>query len=466
MAYQAPRIAYVKNNIVRVHHPEPIEPSTYLTANLSAAGTALTVKNNNGFANLDVLLFEGFGAKNAEIKKVNAAVTAGTSLTSSAVTFSHAISCGIYKLLFDKVEISGASTAGGSKTSIATIDLNVSGPFTDYIVSGSTYNYYFARFYNSLAASPYYGDYSDAVSASDFDPKNVGFIRRLAFGNVDQEYNAKYNDSNWIYDQIYLCELDVLKEKGHWSELSTLEYDLGNVTVGMERIALPDNIEDKYTNKSILGLRIGTRENMIYVDPSDFQWLMDGVAHSTLASGVSVSDTTVSLNDSRDFKDSDSINVAGTSYPYTSNTRASNLLSGFTAFSGTIASGTDVWQNITFGEPRRYTVRDGYIYFDIPPSSDWTGRNIWLDYVRGASRPDSDGDSVLFLDYPQIYITWIEMAIKKRRSNGELAPTDGVVVAYEREKARLAIRDRNQLGVRLVPDVPVVRRARPFSWMR
>ena len=123
MAYQSPRVAFVRDNIVRVHHPDPIEPSTFLTANVAVAGTALTVKNNTGFANGDIMLFEGFGAKNAEIKKINGTVTVGASITSVAVTFAHTISAAILKVLFNQVEISGAATVTGSKTSIATVAL-------------------------------------------------------------------------------------------------------------------------------------------------------------------------------------------------------------------------------------------------------------------------------------------------------------------------------------------------------
>ena len=466
MAYQSPRVAFVRDNIVRVHHPDPIEPSTFLTANASATATSLTVKNNAGLANGDILLFEGYGAKNAEIKKITAAVSAGSALTAVALTFAHNVSAAVMKTLFDQVEISGASTVGGSKTVIATVGLNVSGPYTDYIVAGSTYSYYFARYYNSLNDTPYYSSYSDACAATDYDPKNVGFIRRNAFLNIDQEYAGKFADPTWVYDQCYLCELDVLKEKDHWSELIIEDYDLGNITTGVAAVTLPTDIEDENTNKSITGLRIGSREGMLYVDRADFEWLRDGVAHSTNSAEVAIGATTVTLTDSRDFADSGSINIAGTSYSYTTNTRSTGVLSGFTAFAATVTASTDIWQGVSFGEPRRFTVSDGTAYFDIPPSSDWSGRNIWIDYARGANRPDSDGDSVLFPDYPQLYISWIEMAIKKRKASGELPPNDGVVLAYERQKAKLILRDRNKVGIRFIPDVPVTRRRRPYSWVR
>ena len=146
MAYSFPKLEQVKDNVIRIHHPETVEPSTYLTASVAASGTALTVENNARFAQYDLLLFEGFGVERAEIGQISAAVTAGTALTVDATVFAHGINTKISNILFDQVEISGAATATGSKTSIATVNLNVDDGYTDYIVSGTTYAFYFARF--------------------------------------------------------------------------------------------------------------------------------------------------------------------------------------------------------------------------------------------------------------------------------------------------------------------------------
>src|SRR3990167_5908754 len=148
MAYQKAEIELVRDNVIRIYQPEVVEPKTFLTATVAAAGTTLTVDSNAGFSNTDpqdLLLFEGFGVEGAEIKRVDGAITAGTSLTSQAVTFAHGIDTSIQKVLFNQVEILGASTLTGSKTSIATIDINAGGQYTDKIITGTTYAFYFAR---------------------------------------------------------------------------------------------------------------------------------------------------------------------------------------------------------------------------------------------------------------------------------------------------------------------------------
>lgn len=459
MSYPSPKIERVKDNIIRIYHPEILEPNTYLTAAIAASGTSLTVANNAGFSNTDpqtLILFENLGSANAEIKRVNGAITAGTALTSQGVTFPHAINTPLSRILFNQVEISGASTVAGAKTSIETVNINVQAGWTDYVVTGSTYNYYFARFYNSLVTTPYYGEYSDSVAYTDFPVNTLGFVRRLAFKNVGEEFGGRW-DFSWVADQIYLCELDVLREKDKWSQLVELDYDLGNVTVGMARIALPDDIEDKQTNKSILGVRIGTDDNLDFIDRPHFEELMENVATTTLASDINALDVTVTLTDSRDFEDSGSIEIEGTSYSYTANNRSTNVLSGFTAFTDTYSAGDQVWQGTYAGIPTAFTVKDGYIYFDVPPNDDYDGRNIWLDYYKGVTRHDSDGDVLGFND-SGLYVSWLEMAIKKEKANGLLAPTDISLLEFQKRKGMMVAKDRNPVGLKIVPQVPGWRR--------
>lgn len=468
MAYPVPRLRSVSENVIRINHPELAEPQTFLTANVSAAGSALTVKSNLGFSNTDPqdnLLYEGYGIENAEIKRVNGAITAGTSLTSQAVTFAHAIDCPIFKTLFDQVEILGSSTATGSKTSIATVNINVSGNWSDYVVTGTTYSYYHARFYNSLATTPYYSGYSDAIAATGFDPKNVGFIRRNAFEALNESLGPKFT-LQWVYDQIWLGELDIAKRLKRWSWLVKENYDAGNVTTGMRSVTLPTDIEDPDTNKSILGLRIGTGDDMTYVDKSEFNSIMEGTAYTTLADNIDSLDTSVTLTDSRDFPDSGSIVLSnGTSYSYTTNTRSSGVLSGFTAFTTTFTSGDVVWYNVSFGEPRRYTVVDGVAYFDVPPASTYNGRNIWLDYYLSPTKADSDGDSVSVND-PYAVQLWLEMQIKSKKANGDLKADDIAVKKYEQRVAFLVANELTGTKLRMVPNVAGVMSRSSRSWKR
>ncbi len=451
MSYEIPKLSFVRDNIVRVHHPDIIEPLTQLTASVAATGTALTVRNNAGFTNADLILYEGYGNANAELKALNAAVTAGTALTSTATTFAHAIDCPINKVLWNQIEISGATTTTGTKTVIATISMDVTQLDTDYVVTGTTYTYYFVRYVNGAV----YSSYSDAIAATDFPPNTVGFVRRAAFENLDQPFEGKFH-SQWLYDSLWQCEQDVLKQKRKWSCMVEQDYDLGDVTEGMASVALPTDIEDKQTNKAVLGVRIGNKENMEYVDNAEFSEIMLDVAHTTLASTAAVGATSLTLTDSNDFDDDGSVMIAGTEYAYTANNRTTNVLTGLTALTAEITAAVNIWQGIDEGEPTRYTVIDGYIYFDCPPDDTFADRNIWLDYYKGSQRYNSDGDELLMND-PGLYIYWIEMAIKKKKGNGELTLGDQSAREYEKRRTLFALQDKNPYGTRMVPQVPTCR---------
>jgi len=450
MSYQTPRLELIKDNLVRIYHPDRLaSPLTNTTAAAIASATTLTVRNNEGFAVDDLVLIEDYDASVAEIKKITNAITAGTSLIVSALTFAHGVSVQVRKILFDQAEISSSATPTGAKVVISTIALQVANRATEFVVTTSSNAYYFVRYKNSNTAN--FSDYSDAIASTDFTPDQVGFLRRLALESIGDQFDKGYS-ANWFYDQVYLCERDILKKKQQWSVLTVKEYDAGNVVTGMEKIALPSNFNNTKSEDALMSIRIGVRTALRFLDWSAFQERMSGVALST-CSLVSISDTSVTLVDSRDFADSGSITIAGTAYSYTTNTRSTGVLSGFTAFTASITASSNVWQGTTFGEPSYYSVNNGFVYFDRPISSDLSDRNIWMDYRRDASRPDSDGDLVMF-DDPLLYINYLALQIKKRRTGDEGVPSsDPTRIEYEMRKKETAMRDKNPLGLRMVPAI-------------
>ena len=461
MAAQSPQLELAKDNLIRVYHPRLLTPSSYLTASVAAAGTALTVANNDGFADNDIVLFEGFGSPLAEIKDVTASPTYGTSLAVSAVTFAHPIDTGVYRLPFDQIQVSGTNTTGGTKTVIATVDINPTAPFTEYNIAGGTaYSYYYVRYYNSFATVPFYGAYSDEVAATDLAITSVGAIRRMAFQNLGVEFGGIFSP-DWVYDQIYQCEVDVLKTKEAWGDMVVYDASLGTVTTGMPSVSLPSAIDLTKTNRGVLGIRIANGRNLEFMDWKEYQLAMEGVSYTTLATTAAVGATTLVLTDSADFDDSGTVNIAETEYSYTGNTRSTNTLTGLTALTAQIDSGAHVWSGATFGEPTSFSVNNGSIYFDVPVDADFVDRTIWCDYFKNAVRPDSDGDAVSFSD-PLLYVKYLEYAIKKRKANGELPMTDESFVKFEAMKKQLALRDKSPYSSRIVPMIPGLFRNRRF----
>ena len=118
---------------------------------------------------------------------------------------------------------------------------------------------------------------------------------------------------------------------------------------------------------------------------------------------------------------------------------------------------------MTFGEPLQYTVAGGTIYFVTPPSSDFSGRNIWLDYYKTITRADSDGDSISVND-PYLIQLWVECQIKKKKNGGILAADDNSWLEYRRRKVLLVQNEISGQNLRLVPSVPNSSRHRWLWW--
>ena len=79
-------------------------------------------------------------------------------------------------------------------------------------------------------------------------------------------------------------------------------------SVGSWRIALPSDIDDSNTNKSIYNFSVGKDPAMTWVDKEEWDRIVQGVHWSTFASALHVGDSTVTLSDSSDF---DSTATAG-----------------------------------------------------------------------------------------------------------------------------------------------------------
>lgn len=470
MAYATPKIKLIRDNVLRIYHPEVLEPSTYLTASVSATGTTLTVKNNEGFSNTDpedLLLIGNLGSSGSEIKRINGAITQGTSLTVQSLTFGHGIDTPVSKILFNKFEVSGASTLTGSKTIVQfnganTNPIEITSEYTDFVITGTTYSYYFVRFYNSLASTPYYSGYSDGVAATDFDVNTVGFIVRNAFDQTGEKPGGIFSDQ-WIHDQIYLIQTDIFQRLKRWSWAKVLDYDMADITTGLDSYSLPSNIDDNKTQKSILGIRIANGDNLRYLDPTEFEEFRNGVAHTTLASAAVAGNTTLTLTDSNDFPDASSVLINGTTYSYTANNRSTNTLSGLTALSSGIDISTDVWYGITFGEPFYYTIRNGVVYLATPPSSDFDDKNIWIDYYQKPVRTNSDTDTIT-VNSPSVLIQGLKIKIKERKTGGSIPRSDSAVADYENTIKQLIDTELSGNSVTIVPQVPdsVSRNSKPW----
>jgi len=406
MAYSEPRIVSVDGRTIRIAHlDEPAQPKSFLSAAVAALGTTLTVQDNTGLASGDYVRLGKAGSDRTEIVRVSAAVTRGISLTTTATVFAHPIGTEAERLVFDQWRIYGNTTNSSTgATLIATVDMQVDAPYTTYINTGTEYDFYLALAYDSNAASAS-DNYSDGVARSTgYGSNTVGSLIESALDGAKAKRGTIITDK-WFMREINDCLRYVTGKLKRWSYLQTFDYVLGQTTRGLYSVALPSDIEDANSPKSILSVRVGGGKSLEYSDKIEFEAELEDVHRTQVTTEATSGATTLEIDNSYDLADSGSVDVfvSGTKYTitYTGVTRSATAgvltgvpASGTGSISVTIAVDTNVWQNAVEGKPETWTVYDGTIYFWPLPDSLHDNLNVYLDYYTVRTSVDSAGDSI------------------------------------------------------------------------
>jgi hypothetical protein len=190
------------------------QPTTILTAAVTATGTTLTVASNDGLANSDYLLLGKLGDEKTEIVKINGAVSAGTSLATTACVYSHDEDTPVVKLDFNQVRFyHGTTNVDTSSTALAAAQaIDPTEIYNYYNDSTYTTGYGFVRFYNATTTG--YSDYSDAIPYTGYTDKMLRRIRdkvrRLI--NETDEQNSPI-DNGEIDDEINLAQKEIAHDR-------------------------------------------------------------------------------------------------------------------------------------------------------------------------------------------------------------------------------------------------------------
>lgn len=190
--------------------------ATYLTAPSAAAATTLTVIDNNSFAQNDYFIIGKIGQDATEIKQVSAAVTPGTSLTVTALTYAHPINVPIYKVDYNQIRIShstSTSTADIDNANIATIDVQADDTYTRYEETSYSTGYYFIRFYNSTTAV--FSEYSAPIPVSGHVYNSLWEIARRVYRNLGFLKNNDMDESVIKFSEVTAAINDKIRDIYH-----------------------------------------------------------------------------------------------------------------------------------------------------------------------------------------------------------------------------------------------------------
>lgn len=422
------------------------EEDTTLSADAASGAGTITVQNINKFAINKILIVGELGDEQSEIVKTHASsAPSGSTVTLAAnLVFAHPTGTRVRIISYDQIELSHATTAAGSKTTLTTtigtglVALEADDRLETYLESEYSTGYYFARYKNTITAA--FGDYSDAVPYGGFAKYQIGYMIDYSLKRSRaMTFTSDINDQ-FCFDEVNDCLQTMQGKLRRMNRYQTLNASIGTTTRGTNVVAMPSDIYDKYSKRSLSALRIGKGQNLDYLDPEEYERFINDMTVTTNTVLTAIAATSLVLTSANDFEDSGTANmfVAGVlqSITYTGVTRATNTLTGIPASGAgsitvAIPAATNIYQSYHEGEPRVYTVRNGNIEFAPLPSDLFDNQNIWADYWREALYVDSEGDTLDAERYDIVknWLTWKMRAIHK--NNGKLDLEDGDYLRYK-----------------------------------
>ena len=442
---QKPVILELIGSTLRMKHPDLTNrPKTALADGIAAAGTSMSVYDNNALADDDWMLIGTIGDSQSEEVDVNGAVTRGQALTvTNTLKFSHELDAQVTKIQERGIKIYGATTDGGSGTLIASVDaittpiadavmIQWNRPHTEYslISSDTTYAYYFIKYTDGTTDS----DASDYIPSTGWPYNAAVTLIRQALDSTNTDIDGrKFTYEmlvNWVQDwqdevsqYTYQDARSGMYIKKDWNheiteDLSTItlsqnedEYDL--VTL------LSTDLKYIDSGRAVINVQIGDKEPLEYFEFDEFVRLMQDKHRTEVATQAVATDTTLTVDSTAGFPSTGTLLVEGDTLTYTAITS--------TTFTGIPASGTGsitathevddaVWNNISQGIATVYTMLRGNLRLNLPPSSTLEGYPLKIRYYKKLSRITEPSDTTV-IPFTNVGVKYLKARIEERKGN-------------------------------------------------
>jgi len=299
---------------------------TYLTADVSAAGTTLTVKavDADVWSDNDWLIVGEIGSPNAEVLQVNGAPSDGTSLTvdnagSGGARYAHSANEPVYRIDYNQIKIYRATTEDGAKTNLTTVDLQPRDHETRYEDGINQTGFGFVTFYNSDDGSE--SPYSDAIPYAGQSDKSLSEMRKQVRKHIYEQDDEFVTDEE-IDDAINARQRDVINERlwtfneverSQSTVVNQFDYDLDSDIKTLHTLRV-NSIPVKYVSRAqwenFHTDTDATAETpqIVSVWDNNFRFYPrpdTAAPSSTLNGDITASDTTITVNDISGFKRAD-----------------------------------------------------------------------------------------------------------------------------------------------------------------
>lgn len=395
-------------------------PKTRISTHTDSGSTSVSVVSDEGFSGSDkyVLLGE-FGDENSEIKSFTSAT--GDVLTIPATSKDHPAGTPVYLLNANQVQFMRATTASGSYTELTVVTVNPENEYTAYEDTTNSTGFGKARFYNEDADAAY-GSYYEIIRYDQDDKKTRGFVKQTALDRCNAYVDGSVISEEMLNNEVSLCDSRIRRERIRWTQESNRI--AVETEVGISEYDLSSYLKDSDTIESVVNIWLGGKEVTMVKRDVFFRYL-NGVQHTYLAEAItSTSQTEIVVSDSSVLADSGSIWIEGDEITYTSKDDDTDTLSGVDDIGSTHAITSDggatmeVWQRPDTGKPNVATVIAGKLYtYPVIDDSD-DAKVFEIDVINKYDQITLDSDT---LEFPEdLYVTWLEVFIKKRRGDKDL----------------------------------------------
>jgi len=174
------------------------------------SGSTLNVDSSAGFVNGNYIIVGEPGLEKTEITSLTATPGSATTLTVTALSYSHPKGTPVYFIRWDKYSLEYQSTSGGAFAVYGGMpaDLRYDAISTEYRDASATTSYSWKYRYYSTENSVY-SDYSDTIAASGWPRTSVGYMVREIRKIVNDPESRTISDEeiirflNSAQDKIY-----------------------------------------------------------------------------------------------------------------------------------------------------------------------------------------------------------------------------------------------------------------------
>ena len=442
---------------------------TFLTEDVVSTGTTIRVQSIAGFEGAStssgqVVCLGEIGNERTEFLRTANTTGYNPSQAYKEVTlrdsmaFDHPQDTKVYIIDWNRLSPEWAATVSGTKATLTAYPVYILPDAFEmrYIDSSSTAGYYFTRFNETVGNT--YSDYSDAIPYGGFDDNTVFMIKQRALDSLGEVIDGNLITHEYLNECLWEARREYHKSPGKRPFRRKFNTVLGTALTGSFRIELPTDAEKPYSAENVYGVRIGTQANMRYYDKKEWDFDYRNKPHTFLTTAYTVGDQDLYVSNPRDFTDSGVVSVEGINISYSAKSNTGGTLRISSDGSAAASVGSDVWQNVSYGLPDKFTVwadpaGSAYVYFNRPIESAYTGQNIYGDYYRTLVGYDSDADVLDEADY-DMYIYFLKAKIKEKKSRGTLIlKDDSDFQRWEQRKGNALSNEYLSTDIRIIPDV-------------